>query len=131
LQAARKLQSREQQYKDEARDAKRKLIDAENMEEPGSRKKKKKQDLPPTDAETEEISRIAKAFTVTRLFWLWNDKQTFSIAVDEQYNNLQRFESDNDKMQGQIAEIRDVLPARYHVFMADQKAIWLSQTVSF
>jgi hypothetical protein len=86
--------------------------------------------LPHTDAETEEISRIAKAFTVTRLFWLWNDKQTFSTAVDEQYNDLQCFETDNGKMQGQISDIRAVLPARYHVLMANQNMVWLSQTVS-
>src|SRR6202167_5019350 len=64
-----------------------------------------------------------------KLFWLHDDRKTFRTQVDEQYDHLQRFENLESKIQGQIADILDVLPSRFADTMTNN-ATWLSQTVS-
>ena len=108
--------------------ARRDLADVTNAEQPGSSKKRKRT-TPRSDAETEEISQLAKKFTIMKLFWLHDDRKTFRTPVDEQYDHLQRFENLESTIQGQIADILEVLPARYGDNIGNDAA-WLSQTVS-
>ena len=82
-----------------------------------------------SDSETEEVSQLAKKFAITTLFWLCDDRQTFHTPIDEQYDHLQRFENLESKIQGQIRDLLEVLPAQYADMMGHD-ATWLSQTVS-
>lgn len=73
----------------------------------------------------------ARKFTVMNLFWLREDRRTFRTTVDEQYDHLQRFENLETKIQGQLAEILEVLPSQYASEVGNgTTATWLSQTVS-
>lgn len=71
---------------------------------------------------------VAKMFTIMNLFWLHDEQKTFRTRVDEQYDHLQRFENLENKIQGQISDILDVLPSRYADILYNNA--WLSQTVS-
>jgi hypothetical protein len=126
------LQSREQRYKEKAQDAKRKLAEVTNSEDPphGGSHRKKRQISVHGDIETEEISRIAKAFTVMHILWLRSDKATFHTTLDQQYDHLKRFDSIEDKIQGQVSDIQAVLSSKYTDVMVDSEVTWLSQTVS-
>jgi hypothetical protein len=98
-----------------------------NVEQPGSGKKRKRTEVR-SNAETEEVSMIAKKFTIMSLLWLRDDRKTFQTAIDEQYDHLQRFKNKETKIQGQLADIVEVLPSRY-VGALCNNATWLSQMV--
>lgn len=111
-----------------AKQAQRDLVDVTNAEQPRS-SKRKRAFTTRSDSETEEVSQLAKKFAITTLFWLRDDRQTFRTPIDEQYDHLQRFENLESKIQGQIRDLLEVLPAQYADMMGHD-ATWLSQTVS-
>jgi len=125
LKAGRLLQSKVHIATEEAKQAKRDLADVTNTK--GSSKRRKISSTVP-DADTEEVSMVAKMFTIMNLFWLHDEQKTFRTRVDEQYDDLQRFENLENKIQGQISDILDVLPSRYADILYNNA--WLSQTVS-
>jgi hypothetical protein len=127
LKAGRLLQSKVHIATEEAKQAKRDLADVTNTKQPGSSKRRKISSAVP-DADTEEVSMVAKMFTIMNLFWLHDEQKTFRTRVDEQYDHLQRFENLENKIQGQISDILDVLPSRYADILYNNA--WLSQTVS-
>jgi hypothetical protein len=108
--------------------AKRKLADATNAIEPGVANKKQKI-KGRSDEEEEEISLIARKFTIMTLFWLHDDKQVFRTQVDEQYDPLQRFENKGNKIQGQLADLLGELPSAYVEMVSKGETAWLSQKV--
>ena len=83
-----------------------------NTEHPGSGKKRKRTEVR-SNAETEEVSMIAKKFTIMSMLWLQDDRKTLQTTIDEQYNHLQQFENKETKIQGQLADVVEVLPSRY------------------
>ena len=113
---------------EEAKKAKRALADVTNENQPGPRKRRKAISAE-SEADAEEVSMVARRFTIMNSFWLHEERQTFRTQVDEQYDHLQRFENTTSKIQGQLTEILDVLPSRFKDLMGDH-AVWLSQTVS-
>ena len=127
MKAGRLLQSKVRIATEQAKEAKCNLADVTNTKQPGSSKRRKISAAVP-DADTEEVLMVAKMFTIMNLFWLHDEQKTFRTWVDEQYNHLQRFENLENKIQGQIADILDVLPSRYTDILYDNA--WLSQTVS-
>lgn len=118
-----------QDERNRTRRAKRKLIDATNRQEPQNKRRKSR--LPAhSDEEEEEVAQAAKKFTMMHLFWLHQDKSTFRCQPNEQYNPLERFENENTKVQGQLADLLEFLPSQYGDMILARDVTWLSKTVS-
>ena len=115
-----------QTYKQKHQVEKRKLADTTN-EDPGSRKKKRNES-PERDTDTDVVETSGKSFTIMNLFWLKNHAKTFSTRVNDQYNPHERFDTADNRIQGQIIEIRAALPARFSDDIHESK--WLKTTVS-
>ncbi|KAJ6495001.1 hypothetical protein DFH09DRAFT_1103839 [Mycena vulgaris] len=62
-----------------------------------------------------------KFVPVTSSLWLRDKKQAFTTVVDEQYNPLERFDTDAGKMQVQLVELREVLPQALRSKMAEME----------
>lgn len=118
-----------QQYRQKDRGYKRQLADATNQEDPAESRKKKREDSPERDDE-ERVEDIGRAFTIMNLFWLTNPAKTFRTTLDTQYNPHERFENTDNKIQGQLVEIRAVLPIEYLDLDAIKESKWLRKTVS-
>ena len=114
-----------QEYKQKCQDEKRKLADVTN--EAVSRKKQRDKS-PERDDDTDVIETTAKSFTIMNLFWLHNHGKTFSTTVDEHHNSCERFDTVDNRIQGQIVEIHAALPARFLNDIHGSK--WLKSTVS-
>ena len=76
----------------------------------------------------EELSLVARKFTIMRLFWFHDDKM-FRTHIDEQYDPLQRFDTTENKIQGQLADLLEGLPPVYVELMSKGETAWLSQKV--
>lgn len=73
----------------------------------------------------EELSLVARKFTIMRLFWFHDDKKMFRTHIDEQYNPLQRFNTTENKIQGQLADLLEELPPVYVELMSKGETAWL------
>jgi hypothetical protein len=73
---------------DKAKKAKRDLADITNEQQP-SLKRRRKVTSVESEADAEEVSMVAKKFTIMNLFWLHEERRTFRTQVDEQYDHLQ------------------------------------------
>lgn len=124
--SSRALQSKAHRAQERVQKAKRKLADATNATEWARKKLKPLERL---SNEMDKLFLVAKKFTIMKLFWLWGDKQTFQTDLDKQYDTLQHFESLESKIQGQVADIKEKLPAAYVNLMSSGKTAWLSQKV--
>ena len=93
--------------------------------------KKHKGRCPParSDEEEEEIAKAAKKFTIMHLFWLHQDKHTFRCKPNEQYDHLQRFENNDTKIQGQLADLLKFLPSTFTDMIHGDNVAWLSKKV--
>ena len=127
LQVSRKLQGQLQEEHDRTRRAKRDLIDATNTQP--QTKRHKSGSLAWSDEEEDKIAKTAKKFTIMHLFWLHQDRQTFRSEPNEQYNHLQHFENDDNKMQGQLADLLKFLPSTYTDMIWGGDVAWLSKKV--
>ena len=127
LQVSRKLQGQLQEERDRTRRAKRNLIDATNTQP--QTKRHKSGSLTRSDEEEDEIAKTAKKFTIMHLFWLHQDRQTFRSEPNEQYDHLQRFENDDNKIQGQLADLLEFLPSTFTDMIRGGDVAWLSKKV--
>lgn len=80
--------------------------------------------------ETDEVAMLARKFTIMHLFWLHNDKQTFRTRLDEQFDPMEHFENQTNKVQGQLIDLLDFLPSTYADMVRDGEVSWLSKKVS-
>ena len=128
LQVARQLQLKAQEYRQKHQHEKRKLAETTNE---NITSKKKRQGSPQSDTndEEEEVQIVAKAFTIMNLFWLHDQGKTFHTRIDDQYDPHQRFDTMNNKIQGQIAEIRAALPLQYLGALGGSESKWLKKAV--
>jgi hypothetical protein len=124
------LQSKVHEANEQLKKARRDLVDITNAEQPGRPKKRKRTVATRSDNEIEEVTQLARKFTIMKLLWLRDDRTTFRTAINEQYDHLQRFENDASKIQGQLVDIMESLPPKYAVFLGGDDATWLSQVVS-
>ena len=129
-QASRLLQSKVHEANEQVKKARRDLANITNTEQPGRPRKRKRTVRTRSDDEIEEVTQLARKFTVMKLLWLRDDRTTFRTVIDEQYDHLQRFENVASKIQGQLADIIESLPPKYAGFLGGDDAIWLSQVVS-
>jgi hypothetical protein len=114
-------------------DLRRKFADVSNEEVDGPRKKTRAGN---GDSENEidpkkEIEDLGRKYVILCGLWLRKGRKTFLTNVDEDYSSLaqHRFQNTKSKVQGQLADIRELIPARYHVEDAF-KGGWVSKTVS-
>jgi hypothetical protein len=110
----------------------RKFADVTNATKHAKGRKKQKKDHPSkaTDSQTAEIRVLGRKFAVTRMLWLRDKKHAFTVKVDDTYNPLERFETDSAKLQGQLADLRSILPEALRNKMEDMEENGLADEVS-
>ncbi|KAJ7863762.1 hypothetical protein B0H14DRAFT_2348812, partial [Mycena olivaceomarginata] len=119
--ALRKSQSVANDAKHEAKHTRRKLADVTNATKhrKGRKKQKKDHSCKATDTQMGEVRVLGRKFSVTRMLWLCDKKRAFTLKADNVYNPLERFKTDSTKMQGQLADLRNILPEALHDKMED------------
>ncbi len=145
-QAARDLQARLNTQQNLARNLQRKFDDISNAPQDAddnltSPPKKRQrtgaipEDSPDPDepsvkeAETDEVKRLGRRFVILHGLWLREREHIFQVEFNEDYDEKQRFKDTNTMVQGQLREIKGLLPEKYHgdAFMKT----WLSRSVSY
>ncbi|KAJ7710606.1 hypothetical protein B0H17DRAFT_893343, partial [Mycena rosella] len=84
-------------------------------------KQKKDHPTPADDRDLTEFRVLGRKFAVTNSLWLCDKKQAFTTVVDEQYNHLERFDTDAGKVQRQLVELREALPQALQNKMEDME----------
>ena len=80
------------------------------------------------EAETDEVKRLGRRFVILCGPWLRRKELVFQVELDEGYDEKDQFKDTNTMVQGQLREIRDLLPEKYHGDAFTKK--WLSKSVS-
>lgn len=111
LQVSHKLQGQLQEECNWTRRAKRDLINTTNTQP--QTKNYKSGLLTQSDKEEDGIAKATKKFTIMHLFWLHQDRQMFQSKPNKQHDHLQHFENDNNKIQGQLADLLEFLPSTF------------------
>lgn len=96
----------------------------------GRKKQKKDHSWEATDTQMGEVRVLGRKFAVTRKLWLRDKKHAFTLKADDAYNPLERFETDSSKMQGQLADLRNILPETLRNKMEDMEENGLADEVS-
>ncbi|KAJ7853017.1 hypothetical protein B0H14DRAFT_2354529 [Mycena olivaceomarginata] len=116
LQAVREQQKKANDAKKELRAAVRRLADITNQDDtaPKRGRKKRKVLAGGSEDETKEIKHLAHKFVITKMMWISDLAHTVNTDVNDQYNPLERFENRGSKIQGELADLLDILPAKFH-----------------
>jgi hypothetical protein len=80
------------------------------------------------EAETEEVKCLGRRFVILHGPWLKRKEHVFEAELDEGYDEKERFKDNNTRVQGQLREIRGLLPEKYHGDALTKR--WLSKSVS-
>jgi hypothetical protein len=80
------------------------------------------------EAEAEEVKGLDRRFLILHGPWLRRKELIFQIELDENYVEEERFKDINTLIQGQLHEIRGLLPEKYLGDAFTKK--WLSKSVS-
>ena len=80
------------------------------------------------DAEADEVKRLGRRFVILHGPWLRRKELIFQVELDEAYDEKEWFKDTNTMVQGQLHEIRGLLPEKYHGDAFTKK--WLSKSVS-
>jgi hypothetical protein len=80
------------------------------------------------EAEADEVKRLGRRFVILHGLWLRRKELIFQVEFDESYDEKERFKDTNTMVQGQLHEIRGLLPEKYHGDALTKK--WLSKSVS-
>ena len=128
-QIARDAQLRANTAESETQAQHRKVADLSNEENLGGKQKKRKKISRREDKAIEKMKIMGQKFTVTCSLWLRDGgKKAFDTALDEEYNTLNRFKNSTSKVQGEIHDILEVLPAKYHKDFLEKN--WIDRPVS-
>ena len=145
-QAARELQARFNTQQTLSQNLQRKFDDISNTPQGGgddstspAKKRRRTQasseeNLDPDDqpsieeAEADEVKRLGRRFVILHGLWLRQKEVIFQVDLDEGYEEIERFKDTNTMVQGQLREIRGLLPEKYHGDAFTKK--WLSKSVS-
>ncbi|EGO25328.1 hypothetical protein SERLADRAFT_407760 [Serpula lacrymans var. lacrymans S7.9] len=130
--AARNAQIAANAAKEEAKTMRRKYDDAMNevhqdeSVERGSKKEKKTKSSRDDDTHHEQVIKgLGHQFEITHALWLHEPTKTFQTTIDDEYDKLDRFGSTAAKVQGQLRDILDIVPATYH---GDLPNHWLGRS---
>lgn len=121
----------------ETQDLRRKLADVTNQEEEGnntgppSKRSRTNDNLEDSEATNEEtqIINAGHQFVILYVPWLRSGDGTFKATYDPESIEAERFENHDNKVQGQIREIRKVLGAHLTGEMSFEA--WIAKAVSF
>ena len=80
------------------------------------------------EAEAEEVKGLGHHFLILHGPWLRRKELIFQVKLDEDYDENERFKDINTLVQGQLHEIRGLLPQKYLGDAFTKK--WLSKSVS-
>lgn len=77
-----------------------------------------------------EIKDLAKEFVIMKGLWLHGGEKIFHTNLDDDFSPLphHRFANTKSKAQGQLAELRELIPSQYHEKKIFQ-GHWLPKTV--
>ncbi|KDR73367.1 hypothetical protein GALMADRAFT_72893, partial [Galerina marginata CBS 339.88] len=142
-QAARELQARLNSERSLTQNLRRKFEDVSNASQDGDndtsppqRKRRRtragSEDCSDSDeasvqeAETDEVKRLGRRFVILHGPWLRRKELIFEVELDEDYDEGDRFKDSNTMVQGQLHEIRGLLPDKYHGDAFTKK--WLSKS---
>jgi hypothetical protein len=111
----REQQKKANDAKKELRAAVRRLADITNQDDtaPKRGRKKRKVLAGGSEDETKEIKHLAHKFVITKMMWISDLAHTVNTDVNDQYNPLERFENCGSKIQGELADLLDILPAKF------------------
>ena len=62
----------------------------------------------------EQIKHAGQLYVLTKALWLQNPGTAFKMKCNDQYNPAEHFENGKNKLQGQLLDILDVLPEKFH-----------------
>ncbi|EGO02882.1 hypothetical protein SERLA73DRAFT_47655 [Serpula lacrymans var. lacrymans S7.3] len=94
--------------------------------ERGSKKEKKTKSSRDDDTHHEQVIKgLGHQFEITHALWLHEPTKTFQTTIDDEYDKLDRFGSTAAKVQGQLRDILDIVPATYH---GDLPNHWLGRS---
>ncbi|EGN95300.1 hypothetical protein SERLA73DRAFT_155389 [Serpula lacrymans var. lacrymans S7.3] len=80
-----------------------------------AKKRQERVDLRDNVVEHEQMVKgLGQKFEVTHALWLHKPTRTFQTSLDNEYDPLDRFDTIGSKLQGQLWDIMDVLPVKYH-----------------
>jgi hypothetical protein len=138
-QAARELQARFNTQRNLAQNLQRKFDDISNSPDgdddnstPPPKKRGRRSGDPDEpnveEAETEEVKRLGRRFVILHGPWLKRREHIFEVEFDEDYDEKDRFKDNDTMAQGQLHEIRGLLPEKYHGDAFTKR--WLSKSVS-
>lgn len=139
-QAARELQTRLNTQRNLSENLQCKFDDISNTPQdgdddstsPSKRQRRMRED--PDDqpsveeAEADEVKRLGRRFVILHGPWLRRKELIFQIELEEDYDEEERFKDTNTMLQGQLYEIRGLLPEKYLGDAFTKK--WLSKSVS-
>lgn len=75
------------------------------------------------------VYQAGHKFFLVHAPWIYSGDDIFDYEVDERYNPAERFENDNNKLQGELKDIYDLLRPRFEWQALHQR--WLRRQVSF
>lgn len=129
-QIARQFELEKNTARAEAQELRRKLEDITNQEDEGD------PEIPPSkrsrtneepDVETQVIS-AGHQFVMLYSPWLHLGQETFKVEYDPEATESERFENGENKVQGELREIRKLLGARLASDMPSET--WIGKAVS-
>jgi hypothetical protein len=134
-QTARHFQLKASDTSKQITDLRRKFADIENKELDMPQKKScwgsSISDSDNEDDPKKEVENLGRKFVILYGMWLRKGAKTFAEAVDEDFSSLaqHRFQNTKSKVQGQLADILELIPQR---FQGDDafKTGWVCKTVS-
>ncbi|KIJ31649.1 hypothetical protein M422DRAFT_266679 [Sphaerobolus stellatus SS14] len=108
----------------EVQELKKQLVDAQNKE-PKTERPRRKRQLPKIVDEdlNSQVKTLGQKFTYMSLLWLHQPLETFQLPLDEEYDPLDRFESEEGWLQGQLRDLLEAIPAKFHEDMDDERFV--------
>ncbi|EGO02266.1 hypothetical protein SERLA73DRAFT_151192 [Serpula lacrymans var. lacrymans S7.3] len=128
--AAWKAQITANQAKENARLIQRKYEDTVDhtlsLEErsPDDAPLRKKRNLTDSHEDEKVVKRLGQKFLITHMLWMQDAVNTFDTPVDNEYSHFCRFEDKASKIQGQLRDIKEILPLCFHSLLGE---MWLGQ----
>ncbi|KIJ54947.1 hypothetical protein M422DRAFT_24811 [Sphaerobolus stellatus SS14] len=121
-QGLRKEQAEKNALATEVQELKKQLADTENRESVTQRSRRHRHKAPqiPDEDKRNLVKDIAHKFTYMSLLWLHQPSETFQLILDEEYDPVDRFQSEDGWLQGQLRDLLEVLPGHWHKEMKDE-----------
>lgn len=133
-QVARQFELDKHTAEAEVRALRRKLADITNQEEeddleaPPSKRNRTNEDDQDDNDEESQVINAGHRFVILYSPWLRDGEGTFKVECNPELNGAERFESAENKIQGEVQEIKTVLGAKLFGEMSSEP--WIARAVS-